>query len=92
MTSCEAVKAVDGGDQQVAPNSLAALDAGWSAGSAPGQIPKLTLRRLSETVLLATSLNTIFGSALSVLRIKYEVRYSKFLFAMHVVLIDKMSY
>ena len=58
MTSCEAVKAV-GGDQQVAPNSLAALDAGWSAGSAPGQIPKLTLRRLSETVLLATYLITI---------------------------------
>ena len=54
MTSCEAVKAV-GGDQQVAPNSLAALDAGWSAG----QIPKLTLRRLSETVLLATYLITI---------------------------------
>ena len=92
MTSCEAVKAV-GGDQQVAPNSLAALDAGWSAGSAPGQIPKLTLRRLSETVLLATSFNTILlGSALSVLRIKYEVRYSKFLFAMHVVLIDKIFY
>ena len=39
----------------MAPNSLAALDAGWSAG----QIPKLTLRRLSETVLLATSFITI---------------------------------
>ena len=59
MTSCEAVKVKVGGDQQVAPNSLAALDAGWSAGSAPGQIPKLTLRRLSETVLLATSFITI---------------------------------
>ena len=59
MTSCEAVNVKVGGDQQVAPNSLAALDAGWSAGPALRLIPKLTLRRLSETVLLATSLITI---------------------------------